>query len=448
MNGSQTSQIQDNYNLLVSVMALLLIVACPIAAQSHEWETLDYINGVNYRDVEFADSLHGMAAGNWAEPAGPIIRRTRDGGQTWDSALVFRTERDDKGNFIKHPVPFYAVAHPTPDIAIVVADSGMMFRSYNGGNSWDTLDFDFVERFRDISMNDAFNGVASSESNKVFHTVDGGKTWETFQARQNITLWDIAYVDEHECKWQVFISDGTGFGIAKLNLANGAWTTYQTPLQRESWQLQFIDPLHGWLVGFDVTIGQSGNDRIFETTDGGESWTSSLEKRIDPPFGLICVDFADELHGIAGGRQAKILRTNDGGKNWIVDNAGIPETIFATTRITHVNRDLAFAVTQDGYILRYDTRTTSFDEGASPQEDNFSLVYPNPANQHITVSAPWLCADKHIELFDLTGRLVLATSGEASSEQSIDISTLLPGVYHVRISGCEKSASRQIVVAR
>ncbi len=433
----------------VLTAVFLTLAVCELAAQAHDWKIVDYINSVNYRDVEFADEMHGMAAGNWGERIGPIIQRTTDGGQTWDSVLVFKPDRDDNGNFINLPVPFSAVAHPTPDIAIVVADSGMMFRSYNGGDSWDTLDFDFDERFRDIAMSDAMNGIASTETDKVFHTVDGGKSWKNFRTRQNVFLWDIAYIDKNECIWKCFVSDGTNFAIARLNLKNGAWTTYQTPLQRESWQLQFIDPLHGWLVGMDVTEGHSGNDRVFKTSDGGESWSSLLEERINPPFGLICVDFFDEQHGIAGGRDEKIIRTNDGGKTWIVDNSSIPNPFFAITKIAYINKDFAIAVSQSGNILRYDTRTTSIDEDdISPTNQQLSIVYPNPANQNFTISIPWICADKRIELFDCTGRLIMAASADASSEQSVDVSTLRPGVYHVRVSGCEKSTSRQIVVAR
>ena len=448
MNGLQTVRSSIQRNLPTFVAALLALIACELAAQTHDWETVDYINSVNYRDVEFADSSHGMAAGNWAEKIGPIIQRTTDGGQTWDSVLVFRPVRDDKGNFINYPVSFYAVAHPTPDIAIVVADSGMMFRSYNGGNAWDTLDFDFDERFRDIAMSDAFNGIASSATNKVYHTLDGGKTWKKIQVREKITLWDIAYISENECIWKCFIADGTNLNVARLNLENGAWTTYQIPQPQESWQLQFIDSRHGWLVGFKGTIGNSGNDQIFETTDGGETWTSLLDERIDPAFGLICIDFVDEMHGIAGGRNEKIIRTNDGGQTWIVDNSGIPDPFFAITKIAYINKGLAFAVSQSGNILRYDTRTTSVDEDASPQDQQLAIVYPNPANQNFTVSTPWICADKRIELFDLTGRLILATFAETANAQTVDVATLPPGIYHVRASGCGKAASRQIVIAR
>jgi hypothetical protein len=68
-------------------------------------------------------------------------------------------------------------------------------------------------------------------------------------------------------------------------------------------------------------------------------------------------------------------------------------------------------------------------------EDNLSagsfMVYPNPANDQITVEGNEVTS---LELFDLNGKLMLTASGK-----QMDISGLTSGVYHLRINGSKTS---------
>ena len=436
----------DNYGnrlyLLLALPTILTLSFCDLPAQAHDWELVDFVDNLDYRDIKFADSLHGMAAGNWAEYGRPTIRRTKDGGNTWESVLELEITRDVEGNFVSLPTRFHAISHPTSQIAIAVGDSGTMYRSYDGGDTWDYLDFGFDENFRDISMSDELNGIASSEKNLVFQTTDGGKNWNQVYIPQNLNLFDIAFFNGEEVIWKAVKNDDFGFHVAKLNLANDSWKILATPY--ENGQLYFVTPLQGWLVGFDA-----GNDKVHYTTDGGETWNSALDEQIDPPFGLISINFVDENHGIAGGLDGKILRTYDGGKTWIVDNsADLLAAYQAVNRVEYINPDLAFAVGNNGYIVRYEARTTSVDDKDLMSSPNAAFIYPNPAGQKITVSTPWHCADKYIELFDITGRVIIAAGGLTGDEESLDVSTLPPGVYHVHISGCGESSAQKIVISR
>ncbi len=428
--------------LLAILPAVLALSFCESSAQAHNWDLVDFVDNLDYRDIVFADSLHGMAAGNWAEYGRPTIRRTQDGGNTWESVLELEIKRDQEGNFVSLPTRFHALSHPTPQLAIAVCDSGTMYRSYDSGTTWDVIDFDFDENFRDIYMSDALNGMASTNTNLAFHTVDGGDSWNRIQIPQNLKLFDIAYFDGEEIMWKTVKSDGVGFYVAKLNLTNNSWTVYPTP--QENGQLYFVTPLQGWLVGFDA-----GNDKIHYTTDGGESWSSALDEKIDPPFGLVSINFADETHGIAGGLDGKILRTHDGGKTWIVDHsADLLSAYQAVTSVDYISPNLAFAVGNNGYIVRYEAQITSVDEQDLKSSPNAAFIYPNPTSQKITISTPWHCADKHFELFDSAGRTVIASSGHAGTEQYIDVSTVPPGVYHVHISGCGESSAQKVVITR
>ncbi len=430
----------------MKIIALLLVSTSVLSAQPHTWQTTDYVQNMIYRDIEFSDSLHGLAVGNFQENRRPTIKRTTDGGKTWNSILEFEIEYDKDGKFVRLPIKFIAVGHPSPEIAIVAADSGMMYRTYNSGATWDTLDFGFDDRFWDIKMSDVSNGVAST-STQAFNTTDGGKTWTRLQMPQSATLRDIAFYNGGTVIWQLV--SNSRFGIAKRSPGDLDWTQYEAP--HEYGQMEFLNSSLGWVVGLDVTIGQSGNDRIYRTTDGGETWESLLEERIDPAFGLLSIDFVDEKHGIAGGRDGKILRTNDGGQNWIVDDTEIEEFVAnSIMRVVYVKPDLALAVTATGYIIRYySPRITSVDLAAADREPGIQL-FPNPAGHALTILIPQGCLNNQIEIFNLTGHEVLTIPAQAITNEAVDIdvSMLPPGLYHIKLSGCDKTSFQQLVIAR
>ena len=68
-----------------------------------------------------------------------------------------------------------------------------------------------------------------------------------------------------------------------------------------------------------LSIGEGEKSRIYQTTDGGKSWTLQFMNR-DPKGFLDALAFWDASHGIALGDPVDgrftILSTNDGGVNW------------------------------------------------------------------------------------------------------------------------------------
>ena len=122
--------------------------------------------------------------------------------------------------------------------------------------------------------------------------------------------------------------------------------------------LAFTDTLTGWLVGDEL---------IYHTADGGESWTVDERFYDRPGWPLIkTVYFPDAVHGWIGlyafGAQ-KIARTADGGGNWEIvseHNKWLLQTLDGNT---------AFAEVYDTTAVSGIARTV--DDGATWQ-----LIYP------------------------------------------------------------------------
>lgn len=80
-----------------------------------------------------------------------------------------------------------------------------------------------------------------------------------------------------------------------------------------------------------------------------------------------------------------------------------------------------------------------------PSPDGFGLsVYPNPVRDVLHVSTP---GPARVEVFDVTGRRVVAAADEVTSHR-IDLAGMPPGAYFLRIATGAKVAVRPVVRVR
>jgi photosystem II stability/assembly factor-like uncharacterized protein len=198
----------------------------------------------------------------------------------------------------------------------------------------------------------AEEGWAVGQLGKIFHTTDGGKSWEEQNSKTNLLLTAVDFIDQNH-GWAVGER-----GSILLNEDGGkTWKAQQSGVTYPLFDVDFIDSQNGWAVGNWGTILSTG--------DGGEHWQEQplstilksrgqidpaafqdivdpatreiiakkgqllsrdqvaqiLEKgitdvRIREDVVLNAVTFVDAAHGWIVGEQARILRTEDGGKTW------------------------------------------------------------------------------------------------------------------------------------
>jgi photosystem II stability/assembly factor-like uncharacterized protein len=111
----------------------------------------------------------------------------------------------------------------------------------------------------------------------------------------------------------------------------------------------FVDVYTGWIVGDDGTI--------LRTEDGGVEWVPLVSGTEEDLFGLW---FVDENTGWVGGRNGVLLKTTDGGGSWAVLAPGTSEQIRS---IEFLDANLGWVIGGGGMILK----TTDGGENWSPQ---------------------------------------------------------------------------------
>lgn len=310
--------------------------------------------------VRFVDALRGCAAGN-------RIVFTTDGGATWQPANADVSTR-------------YGLDFSDPLNGWTVGTAGQVYRTTNGGADWTFLASAGSSNLLAVDFVSATRGWAVGGSGTILRTSDGGLTWIAQASGTAAWLTAVRFLDENEgwaagwgeilhttdggATWQrlVTLPENGIFGLEFFDSLNGWAVTqsqriYRTADGGTSWQLAFAgedsSPLWGVAAGDAahlVAVGQRGH--IFASEDAGLGWASSLNGWNTHAQAFAAVD---PLHAWAASVGGLILRTTDGGRDWI--RVRVPENAYD---LAFLDRELGWAV---GDRLAY--RTT--DGGAAWQ---------------------------------------------------------------------------------
>jgi photosystem II stability/assembly factor-like uncharacterized protein len=135
------------------------------------WST--YTPAFNLSDLYFSDMNNGFACGENAGNA--VVMNTTDGGQSWNTSLTL----PDTGSSGIH---FSKMDFVTSFIGFT-SHADRLFRTLDGGNSWDTIaapnriwDFDFTTN-ASIGHILTRHAAWGPDSSDLCITVDGGQNW-------------------------------------------------------------------------------------------------------------------------------------------------------------------------------------------------------------------------------------------------------------------------------
>jgi photosystem II stability/assembly factor-like uncharacterized protein len=226
-------------------------------------------------------------------------------------------------------------------------------------------------------------GWISGGQGNLLHTTNAGVNWVIVKPFPNdtvmsmsdpsITMWWVGQARGWKMNWL-----GTGFNDARGAVmhftTNGGSTWQKKVLSTEAndmgIQIQFADANTGWAAIYNISTLQG---KIMKSTDGGNNWSiiplsasdvgmfyftdvsngwSIVNTNSAPPYkithttngglnwsvqytdntqgGFSAIQFTDLNNGWIVGRNRKILKTNNGGTNWIqINNTGLSDSMYS-----------------------------------------------------------------------------------------------------------------------
>lgn len=362
-----------------AVILILLTSVTAMAQQTSVWEMADttdlqyiaaqtdLLAGANDRDFVTIGTSTTAALSRAA-------RRSTDGGMTWSIVRMDNTMGES----------WKAVAHPSPDLIVVVGDSaellmmdenfneffkrkGLMLRSADGGATWSAYRSDSNKQYGGISMcspehgvilqwhiPNRYNEAPGLIGDSLLRTTDGWQSWTSVGLPAGVRACRQVVCVQPDVYMLLVYDMGLKKYVVLRTTDGGATWQKSGGIPDGLEKMTFVDPMRGWAAGgIGSSVSGRTRDIVAHTLDGGMTWTiqHDLETVLDAG-GLTDIDFADADNGIATGRQAKILRTRDGGATWVRE---FPPSIFRTYPINHleyVKPDFALAAYSRG-LMRF-----------------------------------------------------------------------------------------------
>jgi photosystem II stability/assembly factor-like uncharacterized protein len=341
-----------------------------------------------FRDVEMPDARHAFAVGF------AVVYRTTDFGAHWDRLFIGGS--------------LYDASFATPRDGMVVGDSGRVFRTTDGGDTWGLCARGAPRaKYSSVVMRDAMHAVLlRGDTKQIAYTEDGGLTWQSavvddtlsdaFQPR-SLRFFDHEKRQGLAMGYHMSYRDGLTWWketILKTRDGGATWTLTDTvpnagsaaamvrcalicldSLRYYDWQSHGIlratwDGGGSWTTVADVPmfgnlfdmqpasattfIAVGLNGAVARTSDAGAYWSLVSHPLIPAPFGFSAhsyqgVHFADRLNGIAVDRQCRIVRTSDGGRTWFSTRDRI-----SPVASMYVSEEWGFAGRDTGYIVAID----------------------------------------------------------------------------------------------
>jgi hypothetical protein len=303
------------------------------------------------------------------------VLKSTDGGASWTLVGSAPFDRRAIAKIVVSPTdPNLVYAAVCTLAANGIGTGSGIYKSINGGTSWvnstAAVPPGTLDQWDDVVMDPTNPQVLyaadgffdGSSANAVYKTTDGGASWNVAGnfpkgvANGRIAL-AISQSNAGEVVASVAATGAGGFGVKyllKSSDSGATWNNISPPgnyLGQQGWydNVAAISPTDPNVI-FVAGVGY-GSNHIFETRDGGTSWTDlTSDTAGNSPH--------TDSHAMAFDANGKLLLGNDGGI-WRLDNpgpgstlwtnlnAGLQITQFTGTSLNPTNANIVYGGSQD-----------------------------------------------------------------------------------------------------
>jgi photosystem II stability/assembly factor-like uncharacterized protein len=326
---------------------------------------------------------------------------------------------------------------------------GVVIKTTDGGDTWTTVlsgvNQDGIEA---ICFTSPDTGFIAGWNNYFAKTTDGGATWIGMNVGSDI--WFFQDMEFWDARHGAVVSNLNSENSAVYITSNGgqSWTS-SLGINQNIQDLAYADATTLYIVG--------ANEKVSKSTNGGSFWTEIYSG--SPGKFLIGVDFNKDF-GVAGGEDGEILFTTDGGETWDdfatgyhnfqgvhvfdADSAyigGTDEDVYKTT-----NWGNSWVVEDNGsgdshiYKIKFTENNTGFLCGSQGMIKR-KIAPPIVLQADFTADKTQICNWEQVHFSDLsTGEIdswqwyFEGGSPETSSEQNPSVFFTQPGLYDVSLT--------------
>lgn len=233
------------------------------------------------RDISFPNENTGYICGD-----NGIIRKTTNGGINWTVV--------SSGN----PSGIYSIDAIDQSIFFATATNGSVIKSTDGGISFNQFSLTSNQLLA-LDFISSDTGFVSGQGGVVYKTYNGGQSWIYLDASTLNNFWDIFALNGSD----IFLS--AYYGTLRKSADGGQNFTNAFAPNKNFEGMQMLNERIGYVCGLDGVIGK--------TTNGGFTWyfqNSNTSQNLNEVY------FLNSQTGYTVGSNGTVLKTTDGGDNF------------------------------------------------------------------------------------------------------------------------------------
>ena len=428
---------------LVVLRCLLLLLPFWASAQSgYVWQIPANSPGtasVKFDDIHFLNPSFGMTCNGDGK-----VYRTTDGGVTWDLVLhnpaaFFRTilVMDSLNAFVGN-FGYYAGSN--------ILDSTAIYHTTDRGATWTPAPIPTTNRIGICGLhkvgNQYLHGVGRIDGPTSFvKSTDSGVSWTYTDMSPYCSFLVDCYFQSADTGFVIGGTDSLNDSypiILRTHDAGVSWDTVQIGGPAAgSWCWKINFPSHQ--VGYVSVESVGGDVNYFKTTDGGDTW--SLKTINTSHFSFQGIGFVNDNIGWAGGYYGNnLFETVDGGDHW----SAVPG-VTNLNRITKLSDTLLWASGKILYKVT-PTPTTGLTLGNANSPLQWTIGKCSPSKcVAIEVLQPDLQKNYEVFLYDVAGRLIKKTTIDAREKVVFDLGDLAYAIIYFVLTDGENFNSKLYV---
>jgi photosystem II stability/assembly factor-like uncharacterized protein len=438
---------------LLIVSFSVFIAIKPLLAQ---WVAVDSTVDQRWNAVYFTSENTGYVAGFLLTAQyNAKIKKTTDSGNSWYSLTIPPPISDDGWFFIDI---FFIDANTgfTTGGRIPNPYHGVILKTTNGGDSWDTLAVPINNEYTSVYFVNSNTGYATGYA-IIIKTTNGGNSWVVQNPNNFNSFLTKVFFTDANTGYAIGLS-GT---ILKTTDGGNNWLAENSGTSVDLNGLDFADANTGIATG-----GFSDNSAnvIIRTTNAGNNWITIPYS--NSTCNLWRVKFMSSSTGYIAGYCGQILRTTDGGANWCTQTSNFNNNFtecFFTNNNTGFIAGRAPIPGMKGYILKTtdgggNCIPTGIESSGHKIPEHFQLFqnYPNPFNPATSIkfNIPQSNGKVNVKLtvFDALGREVTTLVNEevnpGSYEVTWDASNYPSGVYFYKLTAGDYTKTRKMILIK
>ena len=337
--------------------------------------------------------------------------RTTDGGDTWnfinggDGMECFYDQSD-------------------PNVLYSAIQYGELYKSSNGGNNFLRIAILNGGWVTPIFLHPEIPTTLYAGTRSILKSTNGGGSWDTLAA--NVTVQQISSLAQSHVNTNFMIL-GTGFEhpldslfLVKISTDEGVtWTDVTANIPGESrWISRVVTDPDDENTMYVLRTGFSAGNKVWKTTDLGQTWTNISGDLPDLPTNDLFIDPENPDH-LYLATDIGVYLSADAGQTWVFASEGIPFVPCIDFDYVKIGPRSYLRVGTYGRSI-YETRLdigVGTEESAVGGRQSAVVGNPNPFNTMTTLEYN-LVETGHVTLkiFNNTGQEVITLADEQQSK--------------------------------